>query len=162
MKSNRVLLGVILTVISVVAEAAPRTQAQMREAAAKAINVVRSGKKMAPRQPSELQLLKSTDQYQIIGREEGGFAVIAADDLVPEVLGVSTSRYSNGHNENFQWWLEAVEGAVQYAVRHNVRMNTTKPNPDKYPTSVAPMLTTEWDQLTPYNNRYSSGRHRWK
>ena len=152
MRRNRVLLGVLLTVLSVVAQAAPRTQAQMKEAAAKAINVARSGRHMAPRKAESLRVLKAADSYQIIGLEQGGFAVIAADDLVPEVLGVSTSRYSEGRNENFQWWLQAVEGAVQYAVQHKVKMNTTKPDPNKYPTQVGPLMTTKWDQLTPYNN----------
>ena len=62
---------------------------------------------MAPRKASELKVLKTTDSYEIIGNEQGGFAVIAADDLLPEVLGVSTSNYSNGQNTNFQWWLTA-------------------------------------------------------
>ena len=56
---------------------------------------------MAPRKASELKVLKTTDSYEIIGNEQGGFAVIAADDLLPEVLGVSTSNYSDGQNTNF-------------------------------------------------------------
>ena len=138
--------------IALTANAAPRTQAQMKEAAAKAINVERAGKKMAPRKAAALKVLKTTDQYQIIGNEQGGFAVIAADDLVPEVLGVSTSKYSEGQNENFKWWLDAVQGVVQYAVQHNVKMNTTKPDPNKYPTQVGPLMTTKWDQDEPYND----------
>lgn len=141
-----------MTMMSLTAVAAPRTLAQMKEAAAKAINVARSGKHMAPRRASDLKTLKATESYQIIGVEQGGFAVVAADDLVPEVLGVSTARYSEGRNTNFQWWLEAVEGAVQYAVQHGVKMNTTKPDPTKYPTQVGPLMTSKWDQLTPYNN----------
>lgn len=149
--------------MSLVAVAAPRTQAQMKQAALKAINAQRTGKKMAPRKAAELKTLKTTDSYQIIGTQEGGFAVIAADDLVPEVLGVSTKHYSNGQNENFQWWLEAVEGAVKYAVQHRVALKTTLPDPNLYPAEVAPMLTTEWDQDEPYNrllpeSLYGGGR----
>ena len=149
--------------MALTANAAPRTQAQMKEAAAKAINVERKGKKLAPRKVSAMKTLKATAEYQIIGMEQGGFAVIAADDLVPEVLGVSTKKYSDGANENFRWWLEAVQGAVQYAVRHGVRMNTTKPDPAKYPTQVGPLVTTEWAQEEPYNtllptSLYGGGR----
>ena len=138
--------------MALMANAAPRTLAQMKEAAAKAINVERSGKKMAPRKAATLKVLKATDQYQIIGNEQGGFAVIAADDLVPEVLGVSTSKYSEGQNENFKWWLEAVQGAVQYAVQNGVKLNTIAPDPNKYPTQVGPLMTTKWDQDEPYND----------
>ena len=156
------LLGLLL-MTTLMASAAPRTQAQMKEAAAKAINGERKGKKMAPRKASALKILKATAEFQIIGNEQGGFAVIAADDLVPEVLGVSTNKYSDGANENFQWWLEAVQAVVQHAVKHGVKMNTTKPDPTKYPTQVGPLLTTEWDQGEPYNrllptSLYGGGR----
>ena len=152
MTTKRLILWALMLVTALTVDAAPRTQAQMKEAAAKAINVERKGKKLAPRKASAMKTLKATAEYQIIGMEQGGFAVIAADDLVPEVLGVSTKKYSDGANENFRWWLEAVQGAVQYAVRHGVRMNTTKPDPAKYPTQVGPLVTTEWAQGEPYNN----------
>jgi hypothetical protein len=150
MKKHFILCAFLLMVV-MIANAAPRTQAQMKEAAAKAVNGERLLKKMAIRNAADMKVLKSTAEYQIIGNEQGGFAVIAADDLVPEVLGVSMSKYSEGRNENFQWWLEAVQGAVQYAVTHNVVMSTTKPDASKYPTQVGPLLTTEWDQGEPYN-----------
>ncbi len=163
MKRNcTVLLGLML-MVALMVDAAPRTPAQMKEAAAKAINGERKGKKMAPRKAAALKVLKTTAEYQIIGNEQGGFAVIAADDLVPEVLGVSTSKYSDGANENFRWWLEAVQGAVQYAVQNGVSLSTTKPDPAKYPTHVGPLMTTLWDQGEPYNrllptSLYGGGR----
>ena len=141
----------VLTLFALTATAAPRTKARMQQAAVTAINQHRAGKHMAPR-TGELKVLKSTARYEIIGYETGGFAVISADDLVPEVLGVSTARYSEGRNPNFQWWLNAMEDVVSYAVENNIRLNTTKPDPNKYPTEVEPMVTTLWDQETPYNN----------
>ena len=163
MKRNRTVLLGLMLMLALMVNAAPRTLAQMKEAAAKAINGERKGKKMAPRKAAALKVLKATAEYQIIGNEQGGFAVIAADDLVPEVLGVSTSKYSEGQNENFKWWLEAVQGAVQYAVQNGVKMNTTKPDPSKYPTQVGPLVTTEWAQGEPYNillptSLYGGGR----
>ena len=151
MTTKRLILWALIAVTALTVDAAPRTLAQMKEAAAKAINVERKGKKMAPRKASAMKTLKATAEYQIIGFEQGGFAVIAADDLVPEVLGVSTSKYSDGANENFKWWLESVQATVQYAVRHGVKMNTTKPDPAKYPSQVGPLVTTKWDQDEPYN-----------
>lgn len=152
MKRNRLFLVAVVCLMVLKAVAGPRTPEQMKAAAAQAINKQRAGKRMAPKKAAELKVLKSTASFQIIGQEQGGFAVISTDDLVPEVLGVSMSRYSNCENTNFKWWLEMVEGAVQYAVTNNVALTTTKPDPTKYPESVAPMLTTTWDQLEPYNN----------
>lgn len=131
--------------------AAPRTAAQMKQAALKAINQHRSNRRMTPRADAP-EVLKSTSTYEIIGYKQGGFAVVSADDLVPEVLGVSTSDYSEGRNANFQWWLNAASEAVNYAVQNNIQLTTTKPDPSLYPTEVGPLLTTRWDQETPYNN----------
>ncbi len=131
---------------------APRTLSQMKQAAVKALQEYRKTKKAAPR-AGEMKVLKSTNNYSILGYEQGGgFAIVSADDLVPEVLGVSFSEYSEGRNTNFQWWLDAVDQAVAYAVANDVQMAVTKPDPNKYPTSVEPMLTTLWDQEAPYNN----------
>ena len=123
----------------------------MKQAALKAINQHRSNRRMASRADAP-EVLKSTSTYEIIGYKQGGFAVVSADDLVPEVLGVSTSDYSEGRNANFQWWLNAASEAVNYAVQNNIQLTTTKPDPSLYPTEVGPLLTTRWDQETPYNN----------
>ena len=131
--------------------AAPRTKAQMKQAAALAINKHRSQMRMAPRADA-LKVLKTTANYEILGYEHGGFAIVSADDLVPEVLGVSTSEYSEGRNTNFQWWLEATNSVIEYAVENNVQLTTTAPDPALYPTEVGPLVTTKWDQDTPYNN----------
>ena len=152
MKTNRVLTTVAVSMLAMMVVAAPRQKAQMKEAAAKAINEQRMTKRMAPRQAAELQTLKTATGYEIMGFENGGFAVVSTDDLVPEVLGVSMSPYSNGENTNFQWWLEAINGAVEYAVTNNVALAPIAPNPGKYPTQVGPLMTTKWDQLAPYNN----------
>ena len=36
-----------------------------------------------------------------MGYDDGGFAVIAVDDLMPAVMGVSAARHSNGSNPNW-------------------------------------------------------------
>jgi hypothetical protein len=151
MAKKTIHLIAVLSLLALTATAAPRTKARMQQAAATAINQHRAGKLMAPRTDA-LKVLKSTASYEIIGYDKGGFAVISADDLVPEVLGVSLSNYSEGRNLNFQWWLNAMDEVVQYAVAHNIPLKTTKPDPNKYPTEVEPMVTTFWDQETPYNN----------
>lgn len=152
MKTNRVLMTVAMSLLALGAVAAPRSKAQMKQVAVKAINEQRMTLRMAPRQAAELQTLKTATGYEILGFENGGFAVISTDDLVPEVLGVSTSSYSNGKNTNFQWWLNMIDGAVEYAVNNNVALAPIAPNPSKYPTQVGPLVTTKWDQEGPYNN----------
>ncbi|MBQ7420734.1 MAG: C10 family peptidase [Prevotella sp.] len=150
---QRIVFIAILTFLTgVKVEAAPRTKAQMQAAAIQAINAHRSTKRLAPKQAAELKTLKATANYEILGFENGGFTVISTDDLVPAVLGVSTSTYSSDeHNTNFQWWLKAMNDVIANAVEQQVQLVPIAPDADKYPTAIEPMLTTLWDQQDPYN-----------
>lgn len=133
-----------------VATATPRSKQQMKEAAVRAINQQRAMKRMAAKTVADLKTLKATDAYEILGFEGSGFAVVATDDVAPEVLGVSTKRF-NEENTNFQWWLKAMNEVVEKAISNGVVLTPIAPDPSKYPVMVEPMLTTEWDQLMPYN-----------
>lgn len=149
---KKLLLTAIAMMAATTTTAAPRTKAQMQEAAATAINAQRAAKRMAPRHTTDIKTLKATATYEILGFDNAGFAVVATDDLVPAVLGVSTATWSEGRNTNFQWWLQAMEHAVSYAVSNNIQLVPTKPDPTKYPAAVPPMVTTHWDQDEPYSN----------
>ena len=149
MRTRRLLLAVLsLSVLTAVA--APRTKNQMKEAAATAINKQRSAMRMAPKKASELKTLKAEAGFEIIGHEGGSFAVIATDDVVPAVLGVSTKRF-NDKNTNFKWWQKAINEVVTKAAANGTPLTMVAPDPTKYPTQVGPLMTTEWDQLDPYN-----------
>ena len=152
MNSKRFALALCALCLTLAtALAAPRSKQLMKSAAALAINKQRSTKKLAPRN-NNIKVLKETTAYEIIGYEEGGFAVVGADDLVPEVLGVSTARYSQGENTNFNWWLQAMNAAIEHAVQNNTKLETTTPDPTRYPSTVTPLLTSTWGQQAPYNN----------
>lgn len=151
MKRNLILLSLASVLFSISALAAPRTESQMKQAAIQAINQLRMQKRMAPRQATELQTLQSTNHCEVIGLQQAGFAVIARDDVAPAVLGVSMARYSNGQNTNFNWWLTTMDEVLAYAANNNIQLAPVKPDPAKFPTVLAPMLTTHWDQLEPYN-----------
>ncbi len=149
MRKSFALLALLMLLASA-AVAAPRTKAQMEQAARQAINHQRSQRHMAP-SAMPVKVLRSIEQVEIIGTEEGGFAVIAADDLMPAVLGVSTARYSQGKNPNFEWWLTATAEAAKHVVQSQAPLQVTKPDPTKYPEEVAPMVTTKWYQMEPYD-----------
>ncbi len=149
MKKNTLPLALALLLAIGQAQAAPRTKAQMQQAALTALQSP-SLKLQAPRKNTTLRELKQTAAYSIYGYEDGGFAVIAADDLAPEVLGLSAKRY-NEANTNFQWWQKAMSQAIEKGVSRGMAMKVVAPDPNKYPVQVGPLMTTEWDQLEPYN-----------
>ena len=49
----------------------------------------------------------------------------------------------------FRWWMKSMEKVLTSDAIETLA--TTLPDPAKYPTSVAPMLTTKWGQKPPYN-----------
>lgn len=144
-----VLVGTLACTMNV--EAKPRTAAQMEEAAKAALAQVTTSHRLLPAN-IKVTAAQTTDSYTVFTRSEGGFAIIAADDLVPAVLGVSADKRYNEGNENFNWWLKMVDEAVRYVVANNVTLAATPPEQLDFPEAVEPMITTEWDQGAPYNN----------
>ena len=131
-------------------QAAPRTKVQMKLSAQQALgqsSMIPNVKKNA-----QLRELRQTAVYSIFGYEDGGFAIVSADDLLPEVLGMSAARYSNGENKNFMWWLRAMEKSAQGVLKSGKRFVTPKPGDLGFETDVPSMMTTKWDQDEPYNN----------
>lgn len=102
-------------------------------------------------------VLKAMPAVSLVGYADGAYAVVAADDLFPAVLGVSSTKYSNGENPNFEFWLRSISAALTYRAEHNMPAKLIAPDPALYPTSVEPLMTTKWDQLTPYNNLLPTG-----
>lgn len=141
----------VLMLSASAAMAAPRTKTEMQQAARQAINKHRAARHLAPSNAT-LKVLRSTEQMEVIGTENGGFAIIAADDLLPAVMGVSTSTYSEGRNPNFEWWLQATNEAARHLVAAGMPMQVTTPDPLKYPDEVPSMVTSKWYQGKPYNN----------
>ena len=75
--------------------------------------------------------LKHTKAYSIYGYKQGGFAIISADDLAPELLGVSETDYTQSDNPGFNWWLKAIDEVITKAVKSNTPLNVIKPDPTK-------------------------------
>lgn len=131
--------------------AGPRDKQQMVNAATKAINQTRGSQHQAPRNES-IEVLKEMPELSVIGYRSGGFAIVSADDLVPEILGVSQTVYTGEENENFAWWLHAMRDVVQYATANNIHRAPIAPDTSRFPSEVEPMITTLWDQDAPYSN----------
>ncbi|MCR4853460.1 MAG: C10 family peptidase [Prevotella sp.] len=146
--SRRLIVLTLALVAAIVVTAKPRTQSQMLQIAKSALSA--SDSKLNAPSNKAMKVLAQNQALTVFGYEDAGFAVVSADDLVPEVLGVSTSAF-NTENKNFMWWLRAAEDAVNNAVANNRRLVTTKPSELGYESAVAPLLTTFWDQTHPYN-----------
>ncbi len=146
----RYFVTLIFTIVfSAYTEAAPRTLWQKQQAAMAALS--QSGDVKQRRVGNLPKLLKQTAGLSILGYEDGGFAIVANDDMYPEIMGFSSKKYNpNTQNPNFKWWLEITEAFVTQS--RTEPFQTTRPDTDKYPASVSPLMTSEWGQEAPYSN----------
>lgn len=134
--------------------AAPRTTEQMRQAAAAVLS--RTGK-MAHVKGAQTPLreMKRTDDYSVWGLDNGGFAIVAVDDAMPEILGYSEKAFNpSTDNPNFRWWLNMVEQASQQTRAQGMRApGFIVPDTARFKEKVPTLLTSEWGQDRPYWNQ---------
>ena len=147
-------IGILLLLMTVVTvSGAPRTAGRMRTAAVEVLTAS-NGKRHAPGHQKSLALLASTDDYAVFGYHDGGFAIISADDALPEVLGYSDKIFNaNQGNPNFRWWLNAVT-EISQQVRSGRAQAPAVVYPDTtlYKAQVPSLMTSEWGQDTPFWN----------
>ena len=99
--------------------------------------------RQALRTDKALKTLDATDAYTVMGTPDA-FVILGASEQLPAVIGISRTPYAP-ENENLQWYLRAV-AAVSPADRAPIQ-----PAAVGFPDSIAPMLTTLWQQEHPYN-----------
>ena len=101
---------------------------------------------------------------------EQGFVVMAADDRVKPILGYSlTGKFvAEGMPENVRGWLQGYSDQIQDVINLNLDgdksaqqewqdLKEGKAFKDDPVVVVGPLLTTQWDQDSPYNNLCPSG-----
>lgn len=82
--------------------AKPRTLQQKMQAATAAFCKGQLSEMMKAKK-APMKQLKAADEYTVFGYDNGGFAIIANDDLLPAVLGYSESNFDDKvQNENFK------------------------------------------------------------
>lgn len=94
------------------------------------------------------------DAYYVFNAEDGnGFVIVSGDDLLPQIVGYSTTgsiTYNDGIvNENLEFFLDCYSKYV-----NNVREGKVKPYKtlsNNITEVVSPLLKTEWSQTYPYN-----------
>ena len=154
MKTYHILLtAALFSALAMNTEARPRSQAEMAQAAAQAINSQRSAVRKAPRKGVPV-VLEAHRQLSIMGfHDSDGYAIVTADDLLPAVVGYSDKSFAADKVcDGFQWWLQAMTEAADYYVSQGRPARVVRPDADKHQPFVRPLLSTEWGQEEPFNN----------
>lgn len=141
-------IGTILVFLSLAAvalEAATRSEREQMRIAEQVL----TGTVSTRSHGHQLQIIESRDMFTIIGSAEKGFAVIANDDLFPAVIGFSTKPFTI-LPPAVEWYLTAVELSLK-GLTDEGRSYAPIPLSAELPATIGPLLTTTWDQGTPYN-----------
>ena len=147
MKKCLLILSLLILGLSPII-AGDRTEQQMKGSAAKALSN-KSIRRAASN--SELKELLSLAKLKIYGYDEGGFAIVTTDDRFEEVIGYSSSRFSENIPCGFKWWMESVEEVMEKASGQTFTTQRRAKNRASG-VSIAPLMTTTWGQDRPYND----------
>lgn len=138
MKSLQFSVVVLTAMVAASAFAGIRTDVQMRSAASRVL-----------KSSEPLEQVAYYPGMALYRQACGGFAIVSSDDNEPAILAYSPSGSLDlsGNNPGFNWWLNATRKVL---LRHQPCRETTKPDPDRFPVSVQPLLTTTWGQREPF------------
>lgn len=88
---------------------------------------------------------------------DNGYMLLSADDIAYPLLGYADNGSFDPDNipPAMEWWLEEYGRQIEYAATHgtssatSLRAQAAAANRQE----IAPMIKTDWDQGTPYNNQ---------
>ena len=142
------ILALALAAAVNVAFAKPRDISQLKAMAREALNEY--GKVRRANDARDIAVLENRAGLVVMGYEQGGFAIMARDDAFAAVLATSETKYdANTQNANFLYWLHEVEKMTDNPPSQPLPL--IKPDTDRFPESVEPLLKTKWGQSYPYN-----------
>ena len=123
-----------------------RSLDEIKAAASQVIN-----KKGTARSAARMGVMRQNSQLTVVGYNDGGFAVVANDDRFPAVMGYSDTKFTDNMPPALEWWLTNMEATLSAKAAAGETV-TRSAVPEGYQTEVPEMLTTRWDQSTPYWN----------
>ena len=165
MKKILAILMMIWAGAMICAMGAPVDRQEAKKQALKVASQLKQNKQVTV---TELKVA-GLDNLYLYNIDQGGFVIISGDDRTRVVLGYDRNGHLNADNlpDNLLYWLK--EYQHQISQLGNITLQELyaaySPNSDKptYPDSVAPLLTTAWNQyrygynsMVPYDSTYAS------
>lgn len=134
--------------------ARPRTMAQLKAIAARELSVSTTVEDTRATSISNMQMLQQLSDLTVIGNHHVGFVVLANDDAIEAVVGVSNKPYTTDTNINpsFQWYLRAANAAIANRIANGQHYSAAIAPSAPLPNHVDPLIKTKWRQEAPFNN----------
>lgn len=152
MKKTLLLAAFVLTVAINPAASTLSPEQALRRAGSHAAGLTLSRSSVTAKPVMTIGTETSPAIY-IFNKSEGGYLIVGADDVSAPVLGYSDSGAIDPSDmpENLRWWLGEYENEIKCAIADGARAYSSSSRAD-YP-SIDPMLTSQWNQSTPYNQQ---------
>ena len=156
MMKKLVLMLMTMAMMAASVQAAEVSESQALDIARRFANAGTAKFKAKPN--SELKLayaataVNGKPDYYVFNRGEGdGFVLVSGEDRVEAVPGYSESGEFDFDKLpcNFKWWLSEYQRQMQY-LREHPQLKARKSA--SLTSSVAPLLTSKWNQCKPYND----------
>ncbi len=134
--------------------ARPRTMAQLKTIAARELSVSTTVEDTRATNISNMEMLQQLSDLTVIGNRHVGLVVLANDDAIEAVVGVSNKPYTNNTNINpaFQWYLRAANAAIANRIASGHGYSGAIAPAAPLPNHVGPLIETRWQQEAPFNN----------
>lgn len=118
---------------------------------------------------SELKSLGQVNGLYVFNmNDKGGFVIVSNDERATDILGYSESGQFDPDNmpDNMRAWLQGYADEIAWAQKNikevtDVNTKARARTRAEAKATIAPMVTTEWNQRAPYNNlcpEYNPGK----
>lgn len=156
-------LFLLLTLSIITAQNIEAKQVSIEEATSNVTKFVRSNTKLKSSAGDKVQLAYTatsgeTNNFYVFNTSSHGFVIASADDCTEPILGYSDNGVFNINNipSALKDMLEEFKKEINYVIEHQSENNAKSTGCDLQLTTsrspIAPLLSTKWNQGSPYNN----------
>ena len=150
MKKNLLLL-LVFAAVAVCGNARERTLAEKQALARQFVHAPERMKKAQAKNHAEWSVLFDNGVLTVMGCDNTGFAIVVNDDQLGTVAGYSDAAYDET-NEGLKWFLNNVSSSLSDNRLSTINRKAAVPPSEKYKPSVDHLLTSTWNQNSPYND----------
>jgi putative thiol protease/hemagglutinin prtT len=142
-----------VTFISGNVSAKPRDKGSIMDAATRVLIRNQAGFRKSPMGYTPAKVLAQNPAYTVVGFEHGAYAIISNDDLLPEILGYSSTPFDlEKGNPSFEWWCRSITKVVEETAQQGVPAKIVRPDATMVAAEVPQLMSNTWGQMEPFNN----------
>ena len=130
-----------------------RSRSQIFESASRVLIKNSDGQRRSATKNQDLKVLDENSSFTVVGFAGGSYAIVSNDDLLPEILGYSSSPYFDAKaNPAFGWWCRSIDNACQQIIATGSAPQRVKPDGTTVAAEMPQLLSDVWGQMEPFSD----------